>query len=90
MRFILLVGIRIYWMIPKIWRRECIFKESCSNYVYRITKRYGYKLGILALQKRYQKCRPGYYRITNQKVRLADNSIVSSILLNETIFKTKK
>ena len=85
MRLISLLLIRIYWLFPKNNRRECIFRESCSQYVYRITKRYGFKKGLLALKKRRQKCRSGYYCINDKKVRLMDDSIVAISLLRESI-----
>ena len=61
MKFFLLFCIKIYWkLIPPSRRRSCLFAESCSKYVYRITKERGFWAGIKALRVRYKKCRPGY------------------------------
>lgn len=61
MKYLLLSIIKSYWAIfPKHKRRHCIFSESCSNYVYRITMDKGFFLGLFALRKRYYQCRPGY------------------------------
>ena len=85
MRFILLLLIRIYWLIPKKSRRTCIFKESCSKYVYETTKKYGLKKGIAAFKMRSRQCRPGYYYINEKTLRLVDNSIISNTELRENI-----
>ena len=61
MKHFLLFAIRCYWLfIPKTKRKHCIFSESCSNNVYRITKTQGLNLGIKALKDRFHSCRPGY------------------------------
>lgn len=66
-------------------RKHCIFKESCSHYVYRITKGFGLRKGVLALNERKQKCRAGYYYINKTQIRLADGSIVPNSILKEEI-----
>jgi len=61
MKFILLGIIKLYWkVIPEYKRRNCVFTESCSQYVYRITKEKGTISGLVALKQRFYKCRPGY------------------------------
>lgn len=85
MRYALLAAIRLYWLIPKKNRKMCIFKESCSHYVYRITQKNGLRKGLSAIKYRKLKCKPGYYFINNLKVRLADQSIIQISLLNEKI-----
>ncbi len=61
MKYLLLLVIRIYWaVIPASKRKKCIFRESCSNYVYRITKEEGFRAGMKALSFRRKHCRPGY------------------------------
>lgn len=85
MRYLFLLCIRIYWLIPSKNRRVCIFKESCSQYVYRITKKDGFKKGILAFKERKHQCQPGYYAINNEKIRLADKSIIERPMLRESL-----
>lgn len=61
MKYILLFIIRIYWsIIPASKRKMCIFKESCSNYVLRITKEEGFISGVKAFLFRNKHCCPGY------------------------------
>ncbi len=85
MRYFILLIIQIYWLIPKRKRACCIFKESCSHYIYRITKQYGLKYGIIAFKERKAKCKPGYYYLNDNTVRLADETIVLSSTLRENI-----
>jgi len=58
MRWILISLIRIYWrIIPSDKRRKCVFKISCSRYVFKITTEQGFLKGIKALKYRYDNCR---------------------------------
>ncbi|MFD2962507.1 MULTISPECIES: membrane protein insertion efficiency factor YidD [Olivibacter] len=60
-RFLLLIPIKVYWLlVPKSKRRCCIFHESCSKHVFRITKEDGLIHGLKALKQRYKSCRAGY------------------------------
>jgi len=57
----LLAAIRLYWAAwPERFRRGCLFRESCSRHVYRITRQQGPRCGVRALLARYRTCRPGY------------------------------
>lgn len=79
MKSFLLLIIRLYWtLIPKSNRRMCIFKKSCSNYVFEITKKQGFIKGIIALKFRYRHCRPGYHTldIDNTKLLISANNAV--------------
>lgn len=60
MKFLLLLAIRIYWKIPTKLHKRCIFRETCSHYVYRIASEQGFIAGIKALLERNELCRPGY------------------------------
>ncbi|WP_366914024.1 membrane protein insertion efficiency factor YidD [Niabella sp.] len=82
MRYFLLLIIRLYWLTPEKNRRRCLFKETCSRYVYRITRQQGLRAGLAALKDRRRKCRPGYYYINKNAVRMADCCIVPAELLN--------
>jgi len=74
MRFVLITIINLYWkFIPESNRKSCLFAESCSRYVYRITNEKGFWHGLKALKSRYKKCRPGYdivYNIQDGKIEL--------------------
>lgn len=60
MRKLLLLAIRFYWKIPTRLHEKCIFRESCSHYVYRMAKEQGFIVGIRAFLERNDLCRPGY------------------------------
>jgi hypothetical protein len=62
MRVLLLVPIYVYrHLLPRSWkRRECLFRETCSRYVWRVTSSEGLAAGWAALQFRRRNCRPGY------------------------------
>ena len=60
MKFLLQLAIRIYWRIPTRLHARCIFRETCSHYVYRIAGEQGFLAGIHALRERNRLCRPGY------------------------------
>jgi len=66
MRIFLLLAIKIYWYaIPSRKRRKCIFKISCSQFVYQQTLKEGLLKGIQALKFRLLTCRGGFYIIEN-------------------------
>ncbi len=51
----------MYWaIIPASKRKPCLFRVSCSNYVFNTTIEKGLLRGIKALIHRYKNCRPGY------------------------------
>jgi hypothetical protein len=61
MKYILILLIRIYWfLIPAHTRKACLFRESCSKYVYRITNEKGFFAGLEAIRERFKICRAGY------------------------------
>lgn len=65
MRWLLLAIIRMYWLIPKSKRRTCLFKKSCSHYVYDATKLHGLQKGLECLRYRFKNCRQGYILYKN-------------------------
>ncbi|PHR15129.1 MAG: hypothetical protein COA40_03060 [Aequorivita sp.] len=69
---ILLLIIKSYWLIvPKSSRRKCLFKVSCSHYVYQQTKKNGLQAGLRALHFRIENCNPSY-----QIIDLGDEKIL--------------
>lgn len=93
MRIVLLWLIKSYWLlIPTKKRNNCLFKKSCSNYVFDITKKDGIIKGLKALRYRFKHCRPGYYIINGIEGKLlitarnkvfSPNEIKNEILKNE-------
>jgi putative component of membrane protein insertase Oxa1/YidC/SpoIIIJ protein YidD len=61
MKRVLLSAIELYWrLIVPDRRRHCIFRESCSLHVHRITRDQGVIKGISAFAHRFRRCRGGY------------------------------
>lgn len=53
--------IQFYWACyPSSLKGKCLFKESCSNYVFRISKQEGFVAALRAVIFRYRNCRSGY------------------------------
>jgi putative component of membrane protein insertase Oxa1/YidC/SpoIIIJ protein YidD len=62
MKWLLLILIRGYWTVmPEGNRRRCLFRESCSRYVYRQAREKGLFGGLVALRHRWGNCRGGYH-----------------------------
>jgi hypothetical protein len=78
----LILAIRLYWAVwPGRWRRGCLYRESCSRYVYRVAREAGLAGGLRALRERYRSCRPGYgvlRRYGEAWLVLADGSVLSA------------
>ena len=96
MKYLFLFIIRIYQTLtPKRFRGRCLFKESCSNYVYRIVSEEGFKKGLNALKYRYLNCRPNYYILEDKgkvflitaKMDLIDESKINKKVLHRTDLK---
>lgn len=91
MRYLIIVAVRLYWiLIPATKRRTCIFRLSCSNFVFLAAKEHGFKAAISALRTRLRQCRPGYkkYKAPDgaEYCILPDNSIVPIYTLRDDIF----
>lgn len=66
MKFILLNVILLYWKcIPAEKRNKCLFKISCSQYVYRETEDHGFFAGMHALRYRHRVCRQNHQLYIN-------------------------
>ena len=84
MRIVLLIIIKTYWiLIPKSKRRRCLFKTSCSNYVYKINKEEGLLMGLRALKYRIKNCDPNY-KILNVN---GERILISA---TDTVFKERE
>lgn len=80
MKWLILIVIKIYWMVfSKKKEPSCIFKETCSHYVYRKSKDVGFIGGVSAFLDRLKKCRNGYQLYTSLngfEMELVDGSII--------------
>lgn len=65
-KYLLILPIKMYWfLIPKTKRRKCIFRQSCSRYVFDKTINEGFISGLKALEFRYHNCRGGFQIFEN-------------------------
>ena len=84
MRFFLLLIIKLYWnIIPVSKRKSCLFAESCSKYVYRVTKENGFISGVMAFKNRYRKCRPGFKIVHNALDSTTELHLIDGTILSE-------
>lgn len=91
MKYLLLAVIRIYWfLIPPSKRRKCIFRTSCSKYVYGITINKGIVNGCKALFFRIKNCNCQfdiYKDIASQKrvMQLKSGTIIKEEEISERL-----
>lgn len=89
MKITLIVIIKLYWLIiPKHKRRKCLFKKTCSNYVYEITKSEGLISGLKALSFRINNCNSHYsfIELEGEKILVTKtNYILKEDLLNQSL-----
>jgi len=80
--------IRAYWLVwPQRRRRRCIYRETCSKYVFRMTENFGLRAGLKALWQRYRSCRPGYEICTaggSIHVKLVDGTLLPATEASES------
>lgn len=80
MKRLLIGAIWLYRRLPDRFKRNCLFKESCSSLVARVAFESGLRAGLKAMKTRVSQCRPGYTVYFNHPIRewqvsLADGSI---------------
>ena len=93
MKWVLLNVIHFYWQLRFLRkRRTCLFKESCSHHVYRITHDSGFKAGVVALGYRISSCRPGYTFETDEEGKwvccLKNGDKIPEALLSPSVLPT--
>ncbi|WP_339919594.1 membrane protein insertion efficiency factor YidD [uncultured Flavobacterium sp.] len=81
MKYTILLAIQLYWFFKsKNGKAKCIFKKSCSTYVYEKTKAEGFIIGTKAFLFRYKNCRGGFEifksPITNKTQILLHSKII--------------
>lgn len=90
MRYLLLAVIRTYWLIPKSKRRTCLFKKSCSHFVFEAVSSQGTVAGLKALCYRFRTCRHGaivYINPSSGKAEmiLANKDIITHDEISDTL-----
>jgi len=64
MKFLIIGPIKLYRLALRPYiSKTCLFKESCSVHVERVTNESGLVAGIKALRFRIENCQPGYYYV---------------------------
>lgn len=98
MKYSILLLIQLYWLLKsKRNKPKCIFRKSCSHYVFEVANREGFLKGLNALYFRYKNCRYGYEIFTNpitQEIEMllpskvvVGNHEIAKRLLTKTIKK---
>lgn len=93
MKHFLLIIIRLYWItIPESKRNKCLFRKSCSRYVFDITTEQGFIKGVKAFYYRFKNCRHGSVLYTDsvtgkKKLVLPNNQIVEEHEIAEYILQ---
>ena len=94
LKWLLMSAIICYWyIIPLKFRKTCLFRVSCSHYVFNSTRDFGFLHGVTAFKERWHKCRPGYKtELINNKLclHLIDGSNIDSEDISESIIRENK
>jgi putative component of membrane protein insertase Oxa1/YidC/SpoIIIJ protein YidD len=88
--------IELYWSkIPENKRKVCIYKVSCSNFVYHKLENEGFLSGLSSYLNRYKNCKPDYVIELNDDkkvmIRTKKGNLLSENEINPLIvveFKT--
>jgi len=84
MKHLLLFVIKMYWkIIPPSKRKKCIFRKSCSNYVFEITQKEGFINGLKAFQFRYKNCRGNFAIFKNPITNKIQMILPSQIIIDK-------
>jgi putative component of membrane protein insertase Oxa1/YidC/SpoIIIJ protein YidD len=83
MKYLILLIIRLYWFSKSKYRKpKCIFRKSCSNYVYEITQQQGFLKGLKSFVFRYKNCR-GNFEIFKNPINNKTNLLLPSRIIIE-------
>lgn len=84
MKFLILLIIRFYWFTKsKNSKPKCIFRKSCSHYVYEITQEQGYLKGLKTLKFRFENCRNEFELFKNPISNKTNMLLPSRIIIEE-------
>ena len=91
MKHLLLFVVRAYWLLwPENRKRCCLFRESCSRHVYRVTCHDGLLPGVRALFRRIRLCRGGYsvtVLANGFELSLADGTVIPGNEASATVLE---
>ena len=78
MKYLLLFAIKLYWrVIPAGKRNRCIYKNTCSHYVFDQTKNEGLMVGLRSLNYRIKTCNP-YFQLYKNPMTMETEIILSN------------
>jgi len=78
MKYILLFIIKVYWkIIPELKRGKCIYRRSCSHYVFDTTMERGLIEGLKALNYRFRTCNQ-YFQLYKNPMTSRTEGILSN------------
>jgi putative component of membrane protein insertase Oxa1/YidC/SpoIIIJ protein YidD len=84
MKHLILLIIRFYWFSKsKSSKPKCIFRKSCSHYVYEITQERGFLKGLKAFLFRYKNCRGDIQLFKNPINNKINMLLPSRIIIKE-------
>ena len=92
MKQLLLIGIRLYRrLLPTHRAGQCLFSESCSQHVTRITHEQGFVAGIRAFVRRTRQCRRGFRVVSSPdggrlELILSDGAILRGDEISSKVF----
>jgi len=73
----------MYWIfIPPSKRKKCIFKKSCSHYVFDITQKEGLINGLKAFHFRYKNCRGNFAIFNNPLTNKIQMILPSQVIID--------
>jgi putative component of membrane protein insertase Oxa1/YidC/SpoIIIJ protein YidD len=83
MKWFLLGAISLYRRLPIRFKRQCLFRETCSSYIGRVAREFGFLPGLQAFRTRVSQCKPGYLvffdnQFNRWHVRFANGSVSNS------------
>ena len=83
MKWFLLMSIQLYWfLVPPIKRRQCLFKKSCSHFVFEAAHENGLTAGLRALRYRFKRCHAGSAVYVDPNSGKATMVLVNNDLIN--------
>lgn len=84
MKHLILLVIKLYWFAkPKNSKPKCIFKTSCSHYVFETTKKYGFLKGLNAFLFRINNCNGKSEMFINPLTKEINMILSSKTILEE-------
>jgi len=91
MKYVLLFLIRLYWqVVPEKKRNRCLYKTSCSRYVYDVTLKQDIVDGVKALMVRVRTCNRHHEVVYLKEenvfvIRLKDGTMLQHAEISERI-----